>query len=84
LPSKLKHTQLPKKNNADSLSQLETPDHVLFDCEEFYVMEQRSECDLANLHYQKPNNEDNFVHLLQDPENWSTICHFFNQLEIEV
>jgi hypothetical protein len=28
---------------------LETPDHVLFDCEEFYVMEQRSECDL-NLH----------------------------------
>jgi hypothetical protein len=38
----------------------------------------------ANLHNQLPNNEDNLVHLLEDPENWSTICHFFNQLEIEV
>jgi hypothetical protein len=44
----------------------------------------KSECDLANLHYQLPSNEDNLVHLLEDPENWSTICRFFNQLEVEI
>jgi hypothetical protein len=65
-------------------SQLETPEHILFECEEIQVMEERSECDLANLHYQLPNNEDNLVHLLEDPENWSTICRFFNQLEVEI
>jgi hypothetical protein len=48
------------------------------------VMEERSECDLANLLYQLPNNEDNLEHQLEDPENWSTICRFFNQLEVEI
>jgi hypothetical protein len=30
------------------LSHLETPEHILFECEEIYVMEQRSESDLNN------------------------------------
>jgi hypothetical protein len=46
------------------LSHLETPEHILFDCEEIYAMEQRSESDLNNLK--------------------ATICHFFNQLQVEV
>jgi hypothetical protein len=42
-------------------------DHILFECEEIYFIEQRSECDLNNLHYQLPNNEDNLVQLFEDP-----------------
>jgi hypothetical protein len=43
------------------MSHLETPEHILFYCKEIYVMEQRSESDLNNLHYQLPNNEANLA-----------------------
>jgi hypothetical protein len=70
------HQDISKSSH--QMGQADTGEHILFDCEEIYVMEQRSESDLNNPHHQPPNNEDNLVHLLEDPENWSTICHFFN------
>jgi hypothetical protein len=60
-----KQEQPPKEEQCRfCLSHLETPEHILFDCEEIYAMEQRSESDLNNLK--------------------ATICHFFNQLQVEV
>jgi hypothetical protein len=46
------------------LTKLETQEQIPFDCEEIYVVEQRSECDL---HYQLPSGS-NLVHLLEDED----------------